>query len=122
MDFYLNKIDPQLVKVIKEATATNVIHRKNEVPIRKEEKDRESGQDRKKRQRQIKAQIQKLNELADKKQLDIFFALEETNQELWIKVYEKNTDNCIKSFNESEIEDIISRLQNIMGIIVDVKG
>ncbi len=121
MDFFLNKIDPQIVKVIKKATATGVIHRKDDLPVPKEEKDRENEKDRKRRHRQIREQIDQLNQLAEKDQLDIFFVLEESGHQLWIKVYEKKADTCIKCFNEREIEDLISRLQNIMGIIVDVK-
>lgn len=122
MDFFLNKIDPQIVKVIKQATATGVVHRKDDLPVPKEEKDREKDKNREGRHGKIKEQIKKLNQLADKDQLDIFFVLEESVDQLWIKVYEKKTDTCIKCFNEKEIEDLISRLQNIMGIIVDTKG
>lgn len=122
MDFFLNKIDPQIVNIIKQTTATGVVHRKDDVPVQKEEKDRESGKDKKDRRKKIRKQIEKLNQLVNKNELDIFFVLEDMSDELLIKVYEKKTDNCIKIFQESEIEDLISRLQNIMGIIIDVKG
>lgn len=122
MDLFLNKIDPQLVRQVKETTATGIVHKKDDVPIHEEDKDREEEKRKKKRDiKTIKEKVKKINDLAESKGLDIFFTLEAENFQLWIKVFEKNSDKCIRTFDENEIEEILNRMENLSGIIVDVK-
>lgn len=120
--FFLNRVDPQILRSVKEVTSTGVIHKKDEVVIRDEDGSRQRDkQEHKKSRKEIEEQVEKLNKLSEENALDIFFIIEEQNNQLHIKVLNKKTNQFIRTFNETEIEDIFNRLNNLSGIILDAK-
>ena len=124
MDFFLSNIDSQIMQQVKSLTASNVINRKKEVYIHKDETHREKGKDNRKNGKdEIRRRIQELNNLIEERKIGIYLLLEENEDEdiLMIKVMDKNTDTCIKMFNEFELEKLINSLQDVMGIIVDIR-
>lgn len=121
MDFFLNKIDPQLVKIVQEVTSPSVIHKKNDVPIFKEEKDRESKGKFQRSLKKYKEKVKEINALLAENNIDIFLVLDTEKDLLKVKVLDKTTDTCLRTFDENEIEELIKRLEDLSGIIVDVK-
>lgn len=120
--FFLNRVDPLILRSVKEVTSTGVIHKKDEVVIRDEDGSRQRDkQEHKKSRKEIEEQVEKLNKLSEENALDIFFIIEEQNNQLHIKVLNKKTNQFIRTFNETEIEDIFNRLNNLSGIILDAK-
>ncbi len=120
---FLNKIDPQIVKNIQKISSSGVVHKKEDVPIQRESKDKNESDHKKKQKNSKKAKekVKALNDLAQKNSLDFFFVAEEEDHQLYIKVFDKQTNTCIRSFDENEIEELLSRLQDLSGIIVDTK-
>jgi len=121
VDYFLNKIDPQIVKNIQKISSTGVVHKKEDVPIQRESKDKDEPDQKQKKHKKSKEKIEALNELAEKNDLDFFFVAKEEGRQLWIKVFDKQTNTCIRSFDENEVTELLNRLQNLSGIIVDTK-
>lgn len=120
--FFLNRVDPQILRSVKEVTSAGVIHKKDEVVIRDEDGSRQRDkQQHKKSRKEIEEQVEKLNKLSEENALDIFFIIEEQNDQLYIKVLNKQTNQFIRTFNETEVEDVLNRLNNLSGIILDAK-
>lgn len=123
MDFYLSNIDPQIIKIVNDKTANNVVHAKDDVPIQKDKKENQKEKNSNKMTKEeAKKKVIKLNELSETNNLDIYFVLEDENNQLFIKVFEKHTDRYIRVFDENEIEMLLQKLSTISGLIVDIKG
>jgi len=114
-------MDPQIIKSIQKVTATGVVHKKDDVPIHEEDQNQEESRNKGKSKKKFKEKIQQLNDLAKENRLDIFFVFEKERDQLLIKVFDAHTDMCIKTFGEEDIEELLDRLQNLSGIIVDTK-
>ena len=124
MDFFLSNLDNQIIKQVKSLTASNVVNTKREIYIHKDETHREKDKNgHRKSKEEIIKRIQELNNLIEEKRIGIYLIVEEVGNEdiLMIKVMDKNTDMCIRVFKESELEKLISSLQDVMGILVDIR-
>lgn len=120
MMFYLEKIDPIIVKDVNDKTSNNIVHNKEGIII-SQDNDQEKKEQQRPDKKKIKQDINKLNELLNEEEVNIYLSVEEKNHAIIIKVFEKNTDKLIRTFNEDEVIKLIESLNIFSGVLIDKK-
>lgn len=122
--FYLTRIDPQIiVRAINEKTSESVVHAKESIFISQQQKEKEKEERRGKTDRETsRKRLKELSDFIEANDLDIYFLVGEENNQLTLKVFERDTDKFIREFGEPEIEQLLQKLISLSGLLVDVKG
>jgi uncharacterized FlaG/YvyC family protein len=70
---------------------------------------------------EVKNEVVKLNTAASKLNYQFYFAFNPRNKKLCINVVDRKTRQIIRSFGQSEIEEMLKRLTVTQGVLVDYK-
>lgn len=133
IDFYLNKIEPVTMQVITRATSDHLVHNTNgNDAALKTDSEGHNGQEPSEpeeeevasedlTEEEIGEKVVKLNAAAQKGSYKFYFAFNPKNKELCINVLDRDTRRVIRSFGQSEIEDMLKRLTVKSGVLIDYK-
>lgn len=130
-DFFLNKIDPHIVQSVVRINADKVVHAMKDSDIRvdpdkehekQEQPEKEKEKDEELSEESISQKVLELNHLSDKKHLNFYFSYDKTNKELCVKVLEKGTKRHIRSLKEAAVKEMLEKLSEAAGVLLDDKG
>lgn len=109
----LNKIDPVIVNNVHQQTAEGVVHAYEKTRVSKDGKrDREKQPSHKDK----KDKISKFNSMLKAMGLDMSFKLE---GDLVVMVDKEG--NIINTYTDDQIEKLLQKMEDMMGVIVDTK-
>lgn len=131
IDFYLNKIEPLTMQAVMKINADHVVHgtQDGDLQIRTDSEGHNGQQPEAKdepekedlTEDEVKQEVVKLNKAASKSNYQFYFAFNPQSRKLCINVVDKKTRQVIRSFGQSEIEEMLTRLTVTQGVLVDFK-
>src|SRR5690554_5453324 len=113
----LERIDPNIMKQIKEQTIQEIIHPKRETStIRKE--GVQQGNPHINRLR-LKKKIKRFNGLLKRHHIRLFLDFDECEAEFLLRVMDRETDEVLRILYNNEVEELLKKLEDFIGIFVD---
>lgn len=110
-------IDPNVIRKVKQNTVKQLVHtgKKTSVTKRKRKDEDKPIFSSKK----IKQKIEQYNDHFTKENIDIYLQVEENNESLSIKVFNKTDGKLIRKYEEDEVTGMLMKLDDLLGVIVD---
>ncbi|HBM74935.1 MAG TPA: hypothetical protein DD429_05195 [Clostridiaceae bacterium] len=109
----LNKIDPVIISNVQQQTVDGVVHTSDKIRVAKDKKEKK-GQSF---QKSIKSKLAKLNSYLKSKGIDVIFAIDDDGA---VTAYDKD-GNAIKTFIEDEVDGLLSNMDQMAGIFIDLR-
>lgn len=109
----LNKIDPVIVNNVQQQTAEGVVHTAQKTKVAKDGEKEKEDQNKKKK---LKEKVDEFNSLL--KSMDINVNLVIEGEEL--VVIDMN-GGVIRRYDKDALSDLFSKMENMMGIFIDIK-
>ncbi|MTI65729.1 MAG: flagellar protein FlaG [Firmicutes bacterium] len=112
----LENLDPNILKQVKDKTIKELVHtgRETEVSRRKEEKDEKPIYSFFK----INKKVKKYNKFFKEEDINIYLDVKK-EENLSLKVLDRKTKDVIKEYKEEEVTDVLTKLDDMLGILVD---
>jgi uncharacterized FlaG/YvyC family protein len=111
----LERVDPNIMRQIKEQTLQEIVHTKREPGITKEEKNPDKSP---LSILKLKKKIKRYNGVLKKHHINIFLDVEE-GEELFLRVLERESGELIQIYNDEEVEELLMKLENFIGFFID---
>lgn len=114
---YTDIIDPNVIRKVKQNTVKQLVHtgKKTSVTKRKrEDEDKPIFLSKK-----IKQKVEQYNQHFTKENIDIYLQIEDNKESFSIKVFNKTEGKLIRKYEENEVTDMLIKLDDLIGIIVD---
>ncbi len=113
----LERIDPNIMKEIKDQTIEQIIHAKREASTIREKviQQRNPYIDR----YRLKKRIKRVNGLLKRHHVKLLLDYEETQEEFLLRVIHRESNEVLRIYYNEEVEEILMKLEDFMGIFVD---
>lgn len=110
------RIDPHIMKEIRDQTLQEIVHTKPETTVirKKESEERHHAINL----WELKKKVKKYNEFFEKHKINIFLKMAE-GKELSILVFKRDTDQLIETFNDDQVQELLMKVENLIGLFVD---
>lgn len=115
-----NKAECKVEKISKKATANEVVKKYTEQKKDEEKLDEVKGK-KEPTEKQIKSALEQANHQAKMKQTACEFTYDEDTKRISITVKDKDTDEIIREIPGDETLEMISRIWELAGILIDEK-
>lgn len=115
-----NKAECKVEKISKKVTTSEVAKKYTEQK-KEEEKAGESKGTKEPTEKQIKSALEQANQQAKMKQTACEFTYDEDTKRISITVKDKDTDEIIREIPGEETLEMISRIWELAGILIDEK-
>lgn len=109
----LNKIDPTIVNNVQQQTVEGVVHTYEKTRVSKDPGKEKGNSSSHKR---MKEKLDKFGSLLGTMDININFTIEDDN----IIATDIN-GNILKTYTKDEISDLFSRMEDMIGIFIDIK-
>ena len=110
------RVDPHIMKQIRDQTLQEIVHTKPETTVIRKEENQEKHYpiDVWK----LKKRIKRYNGLLKRHHVNIFLEVA-GEQELFIRILERDTGKLMRIFNDEEVEELLMKLENFIGLFID---
>lgn len=112
----LERVDPNIIRQIRDQTLQEIVHTKREPGITKEEKNPEKSSHLS--ILKLKKKIKRYNGVLKKHHINIFLDVEE-GEELFLRVLERDSGELIQIYNDEEVEELLMKLESFIGFFID---
>ncbi len=117
----LNRVDPNIVKIVVERTAKTTVHKKEDPYVDKDGKHRQQNQER---LEEIRKKIKFINRLFKESEVEMYLTLRkyDIGAIIEVLVLDRGTDQILAVVDEEGLERIMLEIHSQIGIILDKKG
>lgn len=113
----LERIDPNLIRQVRDQTLQEIVHAKQESGITREEHYRQKPPPLS--ILKIKKRVKRFNGILKKHHINIFLDIEEGEERLFLRVLERETGELLRAFEEEEVEEMLMKLESFIGFFID---